>query len=46
MIFLRFLLGVLVGFFGPLSITMVAELTPKEVRGKFMSIIQISISIG
>jgi MFS transporter, putative metabolite:H+ symporter len=39
-------MGIMVGFFGPLSITLVAETTPKEFRGRYMSLIQISISIG
>ena len=35
-----------VGFFGPLAITLIAEITPSEVRGKFMSLITVSFSIG
>jgi len=35
-----------VGFFGPLGVTLVAEITPLAVRGRFMSLITVSFSIG
>ncbi|KAL4450949.1 hypothetical protein ABPG74_011791 [Tetrahymena malaccensis] len=46
MIILRFLMGMLVGFFGPLGMTLLAETTPQEQRGRYMSLVTISVSIG
>ncbi len=46
LIILRTLTAILVGFFGPLGVTLLTELTPLEVRGKYMSIITISLNIG
>ncbi|KAL4461092.1 hypothetical protein ABPG72_006954 [Tetrahymena utriculariae] len=46
MIILRFLMGMLVGFFGPLGMTLLAETTPQQQRGRYMSLVTISVSIG
>ncbi|KAL4513139.1 hypothetical protein ABPG72_017824 [Tetrahymena utriculariae] len=43
---LRFLCAILVGFFGPLGVTLLAEVTPLAVRGRFMSLITVSFSLG
>lgn len=39
LIIMRGLLGLLVGFIGPLAITLMTETTPKAVRGRYMSLI-------
>ncbi|EGR32712.1 major facilitator superfamily protein, putative [Ichthyophthirius multifiliis] len=46
LIILRFLSALLVGFFGPLGVTLLAEITPLEVRGRFMSLVTVSFAIG
>lgn len=46
LIVLRALMGILVGFFGPLGVTLLTEVTPREVRGRYMSLITVSVSIG
>ncbi|KRX08085.1 Major facilitator superfamily domain, general substrate transporter [Pseudocohnilembus persalinus] len=46
LIIVRGILGVLVGFFGPLGVTFTSEFTPSQNRGRYMSIIQVSIAIG
>jgi len=40
------MIGVLVGFFGPLGVTYTSEFTPSHSRGRFMSIVQISVAFG
>lgn len=46
LIILRILIALLVGFFGPLGATLITELTPKSVRGKFMALLTMSMVIG
>ena len=46
LIIFRVFLGLLVGFFAPLGATMLAELTPIAKRGRYMSLIQLSLSFG
>ena len=46
LIIIRVMLGFLVGFFAPLGATILTELTPAQVRGRFMALIQLSISFG
>ena len=46
LILFRVFLGLLVGFFAPLGATMLAELTPLLLRGKYMALIQLSLSFG
>jgi len=42
----KFLIYYVVGFFGPLTITMLTEITPQEVRGWYMSLLTISLGLG
>ena len=46
LILFRVFLGLLVGFFAPLGATMLAELTPLLLRGRYMALIQLSLSFG
>lgn len=46
LILFRVFLGLLVGFFAPLGATMLAELTPLALRGRYMALIQLSLSFG
>lgn len=46
LILFRSFLGLFVGFFAPLGATMLAELTPLLSRGRFMALIQLSLSFG
>lgn len=39
-------MGVLVGFFSPCGVTMLSEITQIEVRGRYMSLITLTFSIG
>jgi len=36
----------MVGFFGPLGVTVITETIPKEVRGRYMSFLTVFINIG
>ena len=42
----RVLQASLVGFFGPLGFTLLAEITPKSLRGRCMAICSASVSFG
>ena len=46
LILFRVALGLLVGFFAPLGATILAELTPLLLRGRYMALIQLSLSFG
>ncbi len=37
-------MGISVGFIGPLLITMLTEITPSKVRGRYMAILSISLA--
>jgi len=45
-IFLRGLFGIIVGFFSPLSYSILAEITPLKYRGKYMVLLGIFYTIG
>ncbi len=42
----RLFQALLVGFFGPLAFTLLAEITPKSLRGRCMAICSASLSLG
>lgn len=46
LILFRVFLGMFAGFFAPLGATMLAELTPPLLRGRYMSLIQLFLSFG
>ena len=46
LILFRVLCAFLTGFFGPMGATMTAEITPKDMRGRAMSIITLALSLG
>ena len=43
---LRILMGLVIGCFAPLGATMLAELTPKSLRGLLMSILTVTLCIN
>lgn len=42
----RIIIGLLVGFFGPLGATLITELTPKQIRGRYMALLTMFMVIG
>ncbi|CAD8099055.1 unnamed protein product [Paramecium sonneborni] len=46
LLFVRGIMGVLVGFFSPCGVTMLSEITQIEVRGRYMSLITLTFSLG
>jgi MFS family permease len=46
LVVIRIITGLFIGFFGPIGATLTAEITPRDNRGKLMSLVGLSLSIG
>lgn len=46
LIITRTLAAFFIGFFGPLAATILAEITPNKVRGRFMAILTLALLYG
>lgn len=42
----RGLMGILVGFFAPCGVTMLSEITPIDLRGRYMGLITLTFALG
>ena len=39
-------MGILVGLFAPCGVSMLSEITPKELRGRYMGLITLTFALG
>lgn len=46
LLMMRALMGILVGFFAPCGVTMLSEITPVNLRGRYMGLITLTFALG